>query len=77
MVPGGPWPAAGSLSQKLPEIFQRATSIKRQAASRKRQAKRFDKKRFMYYIGYKLFISLQPGRAIQNLHRAQTQTERT
>jgi len=53
MVLGGSWPAARSLSQKLPEIFQRATSNKRQAASRKRQAKRFDKKRFMYYIGYK------------------------
>ena len=53
MVPGGPWPAAGFLPEKLPEIFQRATSSKRQAASRKQQAKRFDKKRFMYYIGYK------------------------
>jgi len=38
MVHSGPWPAARSLSQKLQEILQRATSNKRQAASNKQQA---------------------------------------
>jgi hypothetical protein len=35
MVPGGPWPAARSLSQELQEILQRAASGKQQATSHK------------------------------------------